>query len=425
MITEPFLAIAVGVVVYGLFSRPLSNSVFTAPTLFVLLGLVVGEAGLGLVRIDVENSTFEGFGEVTLGLILFSDAACTNTQRLVREHSMPWRLLLISLPLTIISGAFVAAWLFPDLSWQEVALVAAILAPTDAALGYAVVSSTHVPDRIRQGILVESGLNDGLALPAVLLFAALAFSVMPGEMQGAGYWLAFAGKQISIGAGVGLIGGGGLGRLVRIADGREMIASNFRNLTSIGVALIILFTAEAAGGNGFIAAFVGGLTFGGFCKVRAGGLVEFVEEEGQLFSLLIFFFFGAALLPAAFDHFTSACVLYAVLSLTVVRMLPTAISLIGLKLKWPSVLFVGWFGPRGLASILFLLIAVEHEETGRLTQIEAIIYFTVFLSVILHGATAAPLSRLYGATNAAKTDGVEPGPQSTPLSLFVKKLLKR
>ncbi|MFQ5562256.1 MAG: cation:proton antiporter, partial [Parvularculaceae bacterium] len=218
MITEPFLVIAFGVVLYGLISRPLSNSVITAPTLFVLLGLVAGGAGFGIVRIDVENETLEGFGELTLGLILFSDAACTNTQRLAREHSMPWRLLFLSLPVTIVFGGAVAIWLFPDLSWAEAALIAAILAPTDAALGYAVATSPHVPDRIRQGILVESGLNDGLALPAVLLFAALAFSAMPGETQGVGYWLAFAVKQVVIGAGVGLLAGGGLGRLALSAD---------------------------------------------------------------------------------------------------------------------------------------------------------------------------------------------------------------
>lgn len=425
MITEPFLVIALGVVIYGVFSKSLSNSVFTAPMVFVFMGLAAGQSGLGWIRIEVDNETLEGFGELTLGLILFADAACTNTRRLLKEHSMPWRLLLISLPLTIAFGALLAIGIFPNLSWQEAALVAAILAPTDAALGYAVVTSKHVPDRIRQAILVESGLNDGLALPVVLLFAALAFSTMSGESHGVGYWLGFAGKQVVLGVGVGLLLGYGLARLVHYADGKGWIAASFRNLTSLGVALITLLIAEAVGGNGFIAAFVGGLAFGGTCQARSGALVSFVEEEGQLFSLLIFFFFGAVLLPAALDHFTAFCVLYALLSLTFIRMAPTAISLIGLKLKWPSIAFIGWFGPRGLASILFLMIAVEHEEIGRLTDIEAIVYITVFLSVVLHGVTAAPFSRLYGKSEAAKVDGARTGNGPPVFVVRVQKMLTR
>ena len=405
MIAEPLIAIAFCIVAYGVFSRWFSQSVISAPMVFMLAGLGVGSAGLGLIEISVENEVLEGFGELTLGLILFADAASANSRALFRENRIPVRLLLISLPLTVAFGALVATGVFPNLSWQEAALIAAILAPTDAALGYAVVSSKHVPERIRQGILVESGLNDGLALPAVLLFAALAFSAMPGETQGVGYWLAFTGQQIAVGAAVGVVAGGALGVIVHHADKSGWISHEFRNLTCIGVAILTLLCADIAGGNGFIATFIGGLVFGAFCKTRVSSLTSFVEEEGQLFSLIIFFFFGAALLPAALEFFTVFCVLYALLSLTVIRMAPTALSLIGLKLKRPSVLFIGWFGPRGLASILFLLIAVEHEDMGRLTEIEAVVYVTVFLSVILHGATAAPLSRLYGRTRAAEVDG--------------------
>ncbi len=406
MITEPLIVIALCIVFYGAFSGWLAKTVISAPMIFMLAGLVAGQAGLGLFEISIENEVLEGFGELTLGFILFADAAATNSRKLLKESRIPQRLLLVSLPLTIFFGTAVAIGLFPNLSWQECALIAAILAPTDAALGYAVVTSKDVPERIRQGILVESGLNDGLALPAVLLFAALAFSAMSEQAHGLGYWLGFAAKQISIGAIVGIITGGVLGKLIHHADGKGWISHDFRNLTCIGVAILTLLLADLVGGNGFIAAFVGGLVFGSFCQRRAGSLTSFVEEEGQLFSLIIFFFFGAVLLPAALEHFTGFCVLYALSSLTVIRMAPTAISLIGLNLKLPSQLFMGWFGPRGLASILFLLIAVEHDDVGRLSEIEAVVYVTVFLSVILHGATASPLSRLYGKSAAAKADSV-------------------
>lgn len=405
MITEPLIVIAICIVAYGVFSARLSQSIVSAPMIFMLAGLAVGGAGLGIVEIDIDNHVLEGFGELTLGFLLFADAASTNARKLAQNTQIPRRLLLVSLPLTILVGTGFALWLFPDLGWQEAALIAAILAPTDAALGLAVVTSKHVPERIRQGILVESGLNDGLALPAVLLFAALAFSMMGVEGQGAGYWISFALRQIVIGAVVGAFIGAALGKLVHYADGREWITHSFRNLTCIGVAVLTLFCAHIAGGNGFIAAFVGGLFFGSFCSRRAGSLTNFVEEEGQLFSLIIFFFFGAVLLPAAFPNVTTLCFVYALLSLTVIRMAPTAVSVVGLKLKWPTVGFIGWFGPRGLASILFLLIAVEHEEMGRLTDIERVVYITVFLSILLHGATAAPLSRWYGRSAAAKADG--------------------
>ena len=405
MITEPLIAIALCIVLYGTFSALFAKSVISAPATFMLAGLAVGSAGLGLVEINIENAALEGFGEITLGFILFADAAATNSRRLLADNRIPIRLLLIALPLTILVGALVAAGIFPNLSWQETALVAAILAPTDAALGYAVVTSDHVPQRIRQAILVESGLNDGLALPAVLLFAALAFSAGSGETGGAGYWLGFTAKQVLVGAAVGVVVGGVLGKLIHYSDGRAWISHAYRNLVCIGVAIIVLLGAHLVGGNGFIAAFVGGLVFGSFCKRRAGSLTNFVEEEGQLFSLMIFFFFGAVLLPTATEHFTFFCVFYALLSLTVIRMVPTALSLIGTGMKWPSVAFIGWFGPRGLASILFLFIAVDYEEMSRLSEIEAIVYVTVFLSVLLHGATAFPLSRAYGKTAAAKSDG--------------------
>lgn len=404
MITEPLIVIALCIVFYGAFSGRLAQSVISAPMIFMLAGLLTGQAGFGFFDIDIDNHVLEGFGELTLGFILFADAASTNSRKLLKESRIPRRLLFIALPLTVLLGALIAIVIFPNLSWQEAALIAAILAPTDAALGYAVVTSKHVPERIRQAILVESGLNDGLALPAVLLFAALAFSSMSGETRGLDYWLIFAFKQIAIGAVVGAVVGGALGKFIHYADGKEWIAHSFRNLVCIGVAILTLFCAHIAGGNGFIAAFVGGLVFGSFCSRRAGSLTNFVEEEGQLFSLIIFFFFGAVLLPAALESFTTFCVIYALLSLTVIRMAPTAIAVFDLKLKWPTIGFLGWFGPRGLASILFLLIAVEHEDKGRLTEIEAVVYVTVFLSVLLHGASASPLSRLFGKSKAAQAD---------------------
>ncbi|MEL6369310.1 MAG: cation:proton antiporter [Pseudomonadota bacterium] len=405
MISEPLMVIAAIIVVYGVFSANLSRMWISPPMAFMLVGLLVGSAGLGILEINVQNSLLEAFGEITLGLILFADAASTNANRLIRDNRLPLRLLIVGLPLTIALGTGVAHILFPSLSWGEKALIAAILAPTDAALGVAVVSSKLVPERIRQAILVESGLNDGLALPAVLFFAAIAYSSMEGPERTLSEWMLFAGEQIAIGAAVGLFGGFVLGKMISTADARGYIDHQFRNLVCIGSALLLLLGAHLAHGNGFIAAFVGGLVFAGMCQARVSDFVSFIEEEGQLFSLLIFFFFGVAIFPAALPFITVFCVSYALLSLTVIRMLPMAISLIGAKVSLPGTAFIGWFGPRGLASILFLFIAIEHQEMERLSQVEAIVYITVFLSVILHGITAPILSARYGNSEAAKRDG--------------------
>jgi len=239
MITEPLIVIALCIVFYGAFSGWLAKSVISAPMVFMLAGLAAGGAGLGLFDIGIDNAVLEGFGELTLGLILFADATSTNSRPLVRESRIPKRLLLVSLPLTILFGALIAIGVFPNLSWQEAALIAAILAPTDAALGYAVVTSNQVPERIRQGILVESGFNDGLALPIVLLFAALAFSAMEGEAQGLGYWLGFAVQQIAVGVLVGAAIGFVLGKLIHHADGQGWIAHSFRNLRTSQAAMVL------------------------------------------------------------------------------------------------------------------------------------------------------------------------------------------
>ena len=402
-ISQPLIVLAVIIVAYGAFSGILSRTWLSGPMAFTLAGFGLGAAGLGIIDLHVDNEVLGTFAEVTLGLILFADAASTNSRQLLHDNRIPTRLLVIGLPMIVAAGTLTAHLLFPQLSLTEAALIAAILAPTDAALGYAVVSSNAVPERIRQGILVESGLNDGLALPAVLFFAALAHTL--NEAHGVDYWLGFVIGQIGLGAAVGIAGGMIFGSLVHWADGKGWISQKFKNLTALGVALVLLLGAHFIAGNGFIAAFVGGLIYGQFCHHMAGDLTEFVEEEGQLFSLVIFFFFGAIILPGALPYATPMCVFYALLSLTVVRMIPVAIALTGTNLSLAGVAFIGWFGPRGLASILFLFIALGHEQMEHLGQIQAVVYLTVLASIVLHGMSAPFLSHHYGASEAANRDG--------------------
>jgi NhaP-type Na+/H+ or K+/H+ antiporter len=359
---------------------------------FLAVGLFLGGAGLGWIHVDREG--FHVLAELTLVLVLFTDAARIDLTCLQRERSLPARLLGISLPVTIVLGAIIAVAIFPELGWVEALLLAAILAPTDAALGQAVVSNPLVPVRIRQSLNVESGLNDGIALPVVLVLASLA-----GAREASGeaiYWLRFAALAVTLGpltgAAVGYVGG----RIVAWGTESGWINDVFQRLAGLGLAMLAFAAAELVGGNGFISAFVAGLTLGNTARGVCECLYEFGEAEGQLLTLLVFLAFGATMVPEAIPYFTGGAILYALLSLTVIRMLPVGIALIGTGLRPTSVAFLGWFGPRGLASILFALLIVEEDRLETGPFLVAVVALTVFASTVLHGLTSYPLARRYG-----------------------------
>ncbi|MEM7030222.1 MAG: cation:proton antiporter, partial [Chloroflexota bacterium] len=262
-------------------------------------------------------------------------------------------------------------------------------------LGQAVVSSPRVPIRIRQALNVESGLNDGIALPILLFFVSIAGAQ---EATGdAAYWIQFAALQIIlgpiVGAGVGYLGG----KLIAWAEKHNWVSASFQRLVALGLALLAFALAELVGGNGFIAAFCAGMTLGNLFRNVCGHLHEFAEAEGQLLTLLTFMFYGAVMLPPAFALFSWQIVVYAILSLTLIRMVPTAISLLGMGLRWRTTLFLGWFGPRGIASILYCLLILEAAELAGRDTMYSIIMITVLMSIFAHGLTAVPWSNWYGA----------------------------
>ena len=316
-------------------------------------------------------------------------------------------MLVLGLPLVMICGLLLALLLLPDLSFWEAALLAALLAPTDAALGQAVVSAREVPARIRQAINVESGLNDGIALPAVLLFAALASAAAAVD---SGDWLRFAALQIVLAPVVGGILGYLGARGIDAAAQKGWAGDSFLGIGILSLAFLAFVLSELIGGNGFIAVFVAGMIFGHSLQHPCTFLFEFMETEGQLLRLLTFLIFGAALLPEALAHVEAATFGYAIASLTVVRILPMGCSLLGSGLAWPSVLFLGWFGPRGLASILFVLLILESSDVSNKEQIFAVTMVTVALSAVLHGISAAPFARVYARRAAGMGDCEENRP---------------
>lgn len=420
MDTESFVVIAAGLVAFAMLSGKLRDTIITPPMIFAAFGLVISGAVLGIADVDFDNGIIHILAELTLFFVLFTDAARIDLKLLRRDHNLPVRLLVGGLPLTIIAGTLVALVLLPGFTLWQAALLAAVLAPTDAALGQAVVSSPLVPARIRQAINVESGLNDGIALPVVLLFAALASAThVPAEAaRDAGDWIQFGALQLILGPIVGIIVGWLGAKAADWAAGNGWMTPALEGPAALGIALIAFGVAEIVGGNGFIGAFIAGLVLGNTIRHQCEALFEFAESEGQLLTLLTFLVFGAVLLPTLGDGVSWQVIVYAVLSLTVIRMVPAALSLFGIGVRGPTTLFLGWFGPRGLASILFALLVLEEAEIPLRAEILQITIVTVALSILAHGITAAPGSRWYARLVAGIGDCEETKPVSEMPSRF-------
>lgn len=380
--------------VYALMSGRLDGTSVTAPMVFVACGFIIGPGLLGFADVDRGHSYLHVVAELTLIVVLFSDAARIDLKRVRKDHNLPARMLIFGLPLTIAAGTGVALLVLPAFSLWEAALLAALLAPTDAALGQAVVSNPAVPARVRQAINIESGLNDGIALPAVLLFAALGSSGH-GAAESSD-WITFGVMQVTLGPFVGIAIGFFGSRLLDKAAERGWLAPAFQGIGILALAGLCYVVAEMVGGNGFIAAFLGGMTFGNTNRHDCPFLFEFMESEGQLLMLITFLVFGIALLPEGIAAFEPLHFLYAVLSLTAIRMVPVAMALAGSGIRTPTKIFLGWFGPRGLASILFVLLILEEAQIPHKQDILAVTAITVALSTFLHGVTAAPLSAAFG-----------------------------
>ena len=386
------------VFMWGVFSARAQRSDLSAPIVFVAAGLLYAE-GLDVLELEVGHEAVRLLAEVTLVWVLFGDAAGVRPRALRSDLGTYARLLGVGLPLTIGLGLVLAVVLLDVDVWTAL-LLGAALAPTDAALGSAVVADPVVPARIRRVLNVESGLNDGIVTPVVLLaISEVAASEGISGVEEPGR----AAVSLVAGAMVGVLTGGAGGRLTRLARDRGWLSDDWAGPAVLALALLAYTGATLVDANGFVAAFVGGLAFGATAGRPEEQEISFVEQSGRLASLMSWLVFGAFLVPVLTDQVDWRVVAYAVLSLTVVRMLPVALALAGTGLDRASVAFVGWFGPRGLASVIFALLALEglHEEAARAV---ATIAVTVLLSVVAHGASAAPLARRYGRSRGVSRD---------------------
>lgn len=414
--------IALLVLGWALTSGALARHEVTGPLLFTVAGYLLANPDWGLLTVDVETEQVHSLAEITLALILFSDAARVNITELRRDVSLPLRLLGIGLPLTLILGGVVAALFFDDFTWALAGFVGAALAPTDAALSAQVISDERVPGRLRRALNVESGLNDGIATPVVTFMLAVAAGQLGIVSESESEIIGAALGDLGIGIGIGLILGIGTAAAMNYASRHEWTLGGGRRIATLVLAIGAFAAALAIEGNGFIAAFVAGIAFGTVLDedvMEVERAVQLPELGGQLLALVVWFLFGATLLPVAFDHLDTPVVGFALLSLTLIRMLPVALSMIRSGLDQSGVWFLGWFGPRGLASVVFALLAIEElgEDTELVGEAVAVVALTVLLSVVLHGVTAGPAANRYGRSDQADLVAAD-GPHAPPRSFL-------
>lgn len=379
--------------VFGLFSRLAERTIITPPMVFVSMGVLVSPLCFNFFELHASSGLVSVITELTLILILFIDASMLNPRAFFDDKNVPIRLLGLGLPMTMILGFVLGIIFFPEMDIWLVAIMALTLSPTDAALGQAVIKSENIPQRVRRWVSIESGLNDGIVLP-FLLFCIAGVTAQTGGS--AGYWVAFMGQQLVLGALLGAAIGWVGGLLIEKAAARHWMNSTFQRLSAGALALLCFVGAELLHGNGFIAAFFGGLMLGVKSEETRVRMQEYGEAEGQQLSLLVFLGFALIMVPKAVPYWDLPVIIYACLSLTVIRMLPVMISLTRTGLDIGTLGFIGWFGPRGIASVLYLLIVAGEIGVSGNERTFAVVVLTVLFSVFAHGVSAVPLSNRFG-----------------------------
>lgn len=372
--------------IYSAIAGRVERSIVSGPIVFLLFGLVCGPMGLGILNIESSDMEMRAIVDITLALILYIDAANADLKILKFHVKIPWRMLIVGMPGVILLGIVAGWYLFPDLAIFELCILATVLAATDAALGKGVITNKVVPSRIREGLNAESGLNDGLAVPILFVFIALATGANS-DQDSTSMALGLVAQELGIGAVVGL----GLtfvgARLASWCYQQGWWSDIWKQILVVALALACFATAQSLHGSGYIAAFVGGLLFGRLAGHHTHELVFAAEGIGEMLAMTTWVVFGAAVVGQAWTGMTWPIVIYSLLSLTVIRMLPMVVSLTGTGENLESKLFLAWFGPRGLASIVFIIIVAGYELPGYTTMVHAVVC-TITLCVLAHGFTA-------------------------------------
>jgi sodium/hydrogen antiporter len=402
---QNYAIFAAFLLIYSAVAGRVERSWLSGPIVFIAAGLLLGPYGLGVVRLNLGAEGLRTLAELTLAMVLFTDAANANFDVVRRNIGVPERLLLIGLPLTIVLGFLVAMVLFPRISLIEMALLAAMLAPTDAALGKPVVTNPDVPAAMREALNIESGLNDGICVPIVVLLLGLAVGIQieHGTMIHA---IRVVVEELGIGALVGLALTWLTTLMLRFAEGRGWTSEHWTEVPMVALAAVCFAVAQEAGGSGFIACFVGGLLLSWLRRRGNEEPLRGAVAAGEALALLTWSAFGIGALAPIISRLTLTALLYAVLSLTVIRMGPVLLCLAGTGMRVADKLFIAWFGPRGLATIVFAVIIFNEKLPGNDTII-TVAGGTVLLSVVAHGVTANPLVKALVRRSSEESSAVE------------------
>ncbi len=390
------LSILIGTLLIAAVSKRIRNTVITLPMLYVLFGLFVGLVFTEHIELSFEDPVVHTISALALMMVLAIDGSRIKLSSFSRDHNLPVRLLLIGLPLTIAIGTILGAAMFKGMEFWAVAILAVILTPADGDLAVSAIENLKVPVRIRQALNIEGGVDDGFAMPFLLLFISLAISM--NHEYPRGYFILFAATHVLVGVLAGLVMGYLGAKYIDWGYRSGWMSSKFQKIGWLALVILTFLLAEELGGNGFIATFIFGLISGSvMSKSEIDTLDEYAEAENTWLMFVTYMIFGMVMLAPMLKHITPLMIIYALLSLTIVRMLPVAISMIGTKLQPITVLFMGWFGPRGIASILYVLTVLETEEIAGSEMIFGVAVTTIFLSVMAHGISAGPLAERYGA----------------------------
>jgi len=359
-------------------SGVMRGTVLSASVLSVALGILL--AATDVVDVDATSESIVELVELALILTLFSDGMFVERELLRRHWSPVARALVIAMPITMALLGLAAKALFPDLSWAEALLLAAVLSPTDPVVTSAVVTSRIVPSSVRHTLNLESGLNDGLALPFVLFFLVLA---APGGDPGseAAKLVGEALFGAGVGVGLGVLGG----RLHHYLPGGGLTA-RYEGIYSIGFALFAFGFSDVTVGNGLIAAFVCGIALAATERDVPEGFVEFAENTSAILQVLTFFVFGALIVATGFPHSIPPLVVFVLFALILARPVAVMLSFVKTGIPRPQKLFMAWFGPKGVASMLFALFVLKSDvvHSNLIFDVAAI---AIIASIIAHGLT--------------------------------------
>ena len=395
------------IVCYALVARRLTLANVTAPMLSVAAGLVFFSAS----SVDINADFVHAMAEVTLVIILFHDASTVRINQLRRDPGIALRLLAVGFPLALLATFLLAGSLLPALGAGGAWLIAAAITPTDAGLGAPTVLNPVVPLRVRRGLNVESGLNDGLVTPIVLMglgvLAEREDAPIPGLLG-----IGVASVLLALGCAIALAWAAAW--LLDRSRGRGLSGRRGRQIATLFLPALLFGVAELIGANAFIAAFVGGLVFGAASKTLAEEREtgDLLETAADLLGFVVWLLFGGLLLLVFAGGLKWQWLVIALLALTLLRLMPVAAAMIGTGFTWRTVTFLGWFGPRGLATIVFGLLALEElgPNSPFMDDVGGVLAVTVILSVVAHGLSSGPLAQAYGewVTRTDAPIGVEP-----------------